>query len=616
MSLFDTDTILNSNPEKKLIISYDQLKKEYSNELARKHEQLYLNMPLSFVLNNVIYIIAEPQYGVGFFKHIAKNLFCEAFQKMDFVYNMILTYYNNHSSKMNDKQKTLYMDLIEEYEKFKNDHDQTIILSRYLESMVGEDMLSSFTDIIYNLTNNKTSKNYVEKKEMLMDFFTNENTNPYFFFIFAPYLTEATSTDFVTPALSRYYDMIEPSTPTEYELHKESVCNDINVTMILSKLMQDEAYKKAVSSIPNRLTKITLHKISETSLDEEMKELHTERVAVFDEYVSPEASVRAIFDDDDYFELAKDDYIREEKIRLAVESTVVKNISDLLLFENSISDVNEPVKGYNYFDSGITLEEAMNVIIEKESKIIGKDGSLGTGVLAQHSTNMREEESKDGKKKEKKDDDDDDDSHTETEDDFEDDEEENTSGKNIHTNEKKPPITAPKPKNLANKIQFKAMDAEAKQQRKLANAKIKMTEVKNAAKAVTQIPKNIMDSINQVAKDMETKDVEKRKDRMIDPGYRKKIISNLKKAVLYGSVTYVNLALLPVTLVLRHFSKSKDRRIRNELISELETEIKIVEEKINDANSNGDQKEKYKLMRIKSSLERETMRVKTNSKTI
>ena len=58
----------------------------------------------------------------------------------------------------------------------------------------------------------------------------------------------------------------------------------------------------------------------------------------------------------------------------------------------------------------------------------------------------------------------------------------------------------------------------------------------------------------------------------------------------------------------------KDRRIRNETIRELNTEIKICEEKINDANANNDTQEKYRLIRIKDQLDAEMVRVKTNSK--
>ena len=54
--------------------------------------------------------------------------------------------------------------------------------------------------------------------------------------------------------------------------------------------------------------------------------------------------------------------------------------------------------------------------------------------------------------------------------------------------------------------------------------------------------------------------------------------------------------------------------MKNELVREIGTEIKICEEKINDANANGDTKEKYRLMRIKDQLDAELVRVKVNSK--
>lgn len=43
-------------------------------------------------------------------------------------------------------------------------------------------------------------------------------------------------------------------------------------------------------------------------------------------------------------------------------------------------------------------------------------------------------------------------------------------------------------------------------------------------------------------------------------------------------------------MVIRHFSKDKNIRIRNELVRELNTEIKITDSKIEDANSADDKK--------------------------
>ena len=115
---------------------------------------------------------------------------------------------------------------------------------------------------------------------------------------------------------------------------------------------------------------------------------------------------------------------------------------------------------------------------------------------------------------------------------------------------------------------------------------------------------------------MDEKDDLRRKKFLAEPGFRKKAFHNLKLAILYGTTATVSLALMPVTLLARHYSKQKDRRVRNELIKEIETEIKITDEKITDASGEGDRQEKYKLMRIKAKLENELLRIRMNSRYI
>jgi len=95
---------------------------------------------------------------------------------------------------------------------------------------------------------------------------------------------------------------------------------------------------------------------------------------------------------------------------------------------------------------------------------------------------------------------------------------------------------------------------------------------------------------------------------VIDPEYADMALK------AYGTAANIKLALIPTVAICRHWSKKKNLRIRNELVRELQTEIKICEEKINDANMREDKDEKYRLMRIRDRLDAEMIRVKTNSK--
>lgn len=171
-----------------------------------------------------------------------------------------------------------------------------------------------------------------------------------------------------------------------------------------------------------------------------------------------------------------------------------------------------------------------------------------------------------------------------------------------------------KPKtDLATKIQNKALDRAAKDEQKLAKNKEKTQKLKNAANAVSSTPKRVIDDAKKLVADFDKWDDNRRKEFLLKPGYRHKIVKVMKNALIAGSVASANMALIPLLALCKHCSNLKDKRIRNELAKELENEIRICEEKINDANSAGDNKSKYELMRIKDKLEAEKTRVRINS---
>ena len=158
------------------------------------------------------------------------------------------------------------------------------------------------------------------------------------------------------------------------------------------------------------------------------------------------------------------------------------------------------------------------------------------------------------------------------------------------------------------------MDKEAKRNVKKAKLQQKGQEIKDAAIAATALPRSLIQGIKNTTRKFDEADDERRKRYMTEPGFRKKAFRNLKLAIMYGGAAHVKLSLVPVLAMCRHFSKQKDVRIRNELVRELETELSVCEEKINDANAKGDEREKYRLMRIRDRLKTEITRVKLNSR--
>ena len=109
------------------------------------------------------------------------------------------------------------------------------------------------------------------------------------------------------------------------------------------------------------------------------------------------------------------------------------------------------------------------------------------------------------------------------------------------------------------------------------------------------------------------KDENSLKEKMADPSVRSNLFSAINKAIAIGSFAKAGLLLNPVFLVLtvtRGIGKNKRMfRIRNEMIGELKAELAIIDEKIKDADSKGDNAAKYKLMRFKNELNKKLIRV-------
>lgn len=174
-------------------------------------------------------------------------------------------------------------------------------------------------------------------------------------------------------------------------------------------------------------------------------------------------------------------------------------------------------------------------------------------------------------------------------------------------------VEKPQKKNVFQRIQNKALDANVQFKKKVAEAKRKAVDARNAKKAVAKVPTNIIDSIKKRMDEWDEMDDNRRKEYIIKPGFRKKYFKALKLCILHYGAFAINPVLNVVLLICHNFSNTKDVRIRNELTRELKAEIKVTEEKIEDAKANGDNKQKYQLMRIKEKLEAELVRVGANS---
>ena len=597
MSFVNKEKILNANPLKRLLIGYEKLKENFTEEAAYSYMSLYKDQPLSFLLENSELIFKEPYYGYDFYKTLmeGENVEYPLFHQYDIEKGKVQNYLDQNKEKMSIKQVEMYEDLLsclkDQEEKFKN----CKTVCGYLQGeypQLNTDIPELCDDLYdYNKCCTRGERDAVSRK--IKDKMCNIPNSAYN--LYAPFVNRATH----DPSLIARSDMEEIKDASVFrgENYKSEFESYIESVFLVSKLFDDAVYEESVREVPNVTIRSIFTGYHKESAREQINNIVTEHVSQMETfYASPKASVNKIFND------VLDDAIYEEEFReakeycLGLQKIAYDKLSDIILYEYlDTTDLESPVSSYSFFSENTTVEEAMQMIIEKVNEI-NEELSY---ISEEEDNDLDKELEKYEKEFDEKNKDDD----------------TNIDKSDAEKYEPKK-VDAPKPKNLSNKIQFKAQDAEVKQMKKMGEKELKGQERKNALKAVAQLPKNIIDNIKKQIHKVDEKDDERRIKYMTEPGFRKKAFRNLKLAIMYGSAAQIKLAFVPITALTRHFSKEKDRRIRNELLNKLETEIKICDEKINDANSEGDKNEKYQLMRIKAKLERERLRVRTNSRYI
>lgn len=585
MALIDRDAILNSNPTKRLRIAFENMKSNYTDSSANLYMETYKNQPLAFIIENSRYIFSEPIYGLKFYtESVLNNEYAFMFTEYENEKEKIESYIEENGNKMPEAQKKMYEDLLAIVtEKYNSSINTSTIISHACLNEETKTTYDTLVESVYSLKDNP------EKFEDIRAFMES-TTSADLFYAISPYIAKFNPSEvdyIVSSNMNRFF---KECAIEDGKINEDEWKNYIESVVIVSKLYNDDIYKKAVSTM-RRQNSIVFEGLASESVKDQINELFIEHITenagankfnanTFDCYYSTSVNaVNRIFEDDYSYGM-----MREENEKIKMERTKLHEIAMNVLYEyvthdyQTCDNLEDPIKGFNYFSEGTSVEEAFAELAS--SSFIVKEAVEEVSVSDTDETDVDDiDDEKTGAPSSKK-------------------------------------VKAPSQKDLATKIQNKAMDHESEFLRKRAEKQQKGHGIKNAFKAVTAIPSNILNSIKQTAADFNKADDDRRKNYFIQPGYRKKIFRNLKVALMYGGAASAKLALVPIVAVARHFSKQKDRRIRNELARELDNEIRITEEKISDAAANGDTQSKYKLMRIKADLEKEAIRVKTNSRYI
>lgn len=589
MSLVDVNRIINGTPEKRILNAYNKMKENYTESSAQEFKDVYIKESDSSILNSSRLIFSEPYFGLDYYKEILESVSNYGFTRLYNESDKIHSFVEEKGPLMNEEQRKIYSEAVSFVDELLAHRKNAVLYGNYIKENVDE----NFEDKLLSLAESYRKNSSDEVAENIVTLFES-STDCLIYFVYAPYVNKLIEESGLSPRIS---ELSSKFCEEKVDENEKTWASFVEKVICLNKMKNDKTYIEAINTIPCKDDKIVFETYMNIDLSKMLTDMR-ETVVNEEEIISPDpvSAVNKIF-----FSISESVDRDNEKRKTFLDNLdriTYEATMNVLLFEyQQVDNVDEKAVGYSLIKEDMNIEEAFiniqSIYQEKTDLFLESyknndkenDNKKEEDVLDEEINKMEEDEDEPNKpNKEDKD---------------------KSNGKKQK---------APEAKNLANRIQFKAMDAEAKQMKNRAVRQQKGQEIINAGKAVAQIPKNVIDSIKDQIHKIDKVDDERRKNYMTEPGFRKKAFRNLKLAILYGGAAQVKLALVPVVAIGRHFSKDKDRRIRNETVREIQTEIKICDEKISDANSNGDQKEKYRLMRIKDQLDAELVRVKTNSK--
>lgn len=174
------------------------------------------------------------------------------------------------------------------------------------------------------------------------------------------------------------------------------------------------------------------------------------------------------------------------------------------------------------------------------------------------------------------------------------------------------PVEDRKPKS-DHPVKDTFMDIDRKTTKLQQGAKRGVQNIQNAGRAAMKPINRTKMWLGNMISNWKDKSETQVKEDMADPHSRSLLFKAIRTSIEIGALWQAGLLLNPVFLCLAggHAIKNhKDKfRLRNEMIGELKTEMNIVDEKIQDADRNGDNQAKYKLMRFKNELNKKLLRV-------
>ena len=564
----DTERIINGTLHKRLYNAYESMKSNgLTDESAKNYKTLYENESLIDILKESELIFKEPLYGLDFYTSIMTEhaIPLHSFNEEK---NKLSSFMEEFSDKMSDEQNEKYRSSMEKIQSVMESRKNEIIFSTLNESDEERKTIETICENVYS------------GKDFTLESLSDENR-----ILYGYYLLPSRDPGLLANMLHTEMSMTE-SVESDSDLYHSHA----RMNVISSYLLEDKAIIMESTKIPNMNLQLLICESKTADYRSVIDELFTERVNDYDAmYTTPENSVMRMFHDDNYFEAMQDDFldIRLEKSYKAKE--ILESVLDIVYNEyihtNNDSKITSCKIVKDLSGKELTIKEAVDYLIEKvndfesivnialekeddESFFEYTRRGEATPVIRKSAGNLREEpfsgENKKSSKYDSSEEDEDDEDDDEeikpkkkpdkkvksNNSDNSDDDDEDDDFENDETDKKGKPVK--QKQSLTRKIQNKAIDMDVKMHKKEAKAKENMTNIKNAGKAVLRLPMNIINSLKTAIEEWRTMSDEKRKEKIIQPGYRTKIFKQLRTALTYGAIWHWKKYMVIVIFICKH----------------------------------------------------------------
>lgn len=161
-----------------------------------------------------------------------------------------------------------------------------------------------------------------------------------------------------------------------------------------------------------------------------------------------------------------------------------------------------------------------------------------------------------------------------------------------------------------------AVKLDEKSRKASANIRKGASDIKKTGNIVSKSTQRFTSLIGDTVGKLNKLNKEQRMEAILTGGMRRRVSNLVRTAITTGAATAIHPALGVITLLTSAtLRKSSDDRLKKEVLAEYEGELKLVKEKIRDAESAGDRKKKYELMRIENHLEQNIERINSPFRT-